>query len=318
MIGSMQGEIELQRLAATQHGLVGRWQVTQLGVPRHVIRRLVGAGAWDLPTTRVMRLIGSAESMEQKAMTVVLDAGRQAYLSHSSAAAWWEIPGFRLDPWHVTVHRLRTRRDETIARVHYITRISEGHTTTLHGIPILSPAFVLLQLAGLLHPDRTARALDTALAKGLVHLPGLRALHSALARRGRDGIVVMRELLEARPDDYVPAESNNERRLEHILHQAGERPLRRQVTLGDDEPIGRADFGDEELPELAVEVLSERYHSALLDRQADEKRFARYRSAGFELVVVWDWEIWYEPQAVVARIREARARLRMRRGAAAF
>ncbi|MGH9166310.1 MAG: endonuclease domain-containing protein [Acidimicrobiia bacterium] len=175
----------------------------------------------------------------------------------------------------------------------------------LDGVPIASPALVLFQLAGQVHPLRVARACDNAWAMGLVSGRGLHALLDQLAEHGRNGITVMREILAERPPGYVPPASGLERRFARILEEAGEEPMRRQVDVGGEAWVGRVDFADPSLP-LLVEINSERYHSALLDRQADQARYEALRAAGFTVLVFWDTEVWHEPHRVVLEVRRAR------------
>ena len=54
---------------------------------------------------------------------------------------------------------------------------------------------------------------------------------------------------------------------------------------------------------LVVEVQSEAYHSALVDKQQDEQRLAALRAAGFEVVEVTDEQVWHHPDEVVAAVR---------------
>ena len=87
--------------------------------------------------------------------------------------------------------------------------------------------------------------------------------------------------------------------------------LRRQVDSGESEWTGRVDFRHEVLP-LIVEVQSERYHSALVDRLADRRRLAALRAAGFVVVEVSDPQVWSRPWEVIDAVRrgllEAQAR----------
>jgi very-short-patch-repair endonuclease len=105
-----------------------------------------------------------------------------------------------------------------------------------------------------------------------------------------------------------PPASNLERRFVDILERAGEPPMRRQVDSGGDRWVGRVDFRDDRLP-LVVEVQSETFHSALIDREHDAQRLADLRDAGFEVVEVTDEQVWHRPHEVLSTVREARRRL---------
>jgi very-short-patch-repair endonuclease len=179
----------------------------------------------------------------------------------------------------------------------------------LDGVPIASPALVLFQLAGQVHPLRAERACDNAWAMGLVSGGGLHALLDELAEHGRNGISVMRAILSERPPHYQPPASGLERRFASILQEAGEEPMRRQVDVGGESWVGRVDFADSSLP-LVVEINSERYHSSLTDQRADQARHEALHGAGFTVLWFWDTEIWHEPHRVVLEVRRARVALR--------
>ena len=159
--------------------------------------------------------------------------------------------------------------------------------TRLDGIPVVRPEVVVLQLCGSVHRQRAASVLDNLWRRRLTSGPSLRRTLSDLAGSGRNGVVVLRELLDERGDDYVPPASGLEGRFETVLRRAGELPMRRQVDTGDDRWIGRVDFRDPASP-LIVEVQSETYHSALVDKQHDQRRLVDLRRAGFEVVEVTD------------------------------
>lgn len=84
--------------------------------------------------------------------------------------------------------------------------------------------------------------------------------------------------------------------MERLANEVGVK-LNRQVDVGAEEWIGRVDFTLDDSIDV-VEVLSERYHSAHLDREADEERFARLRQSGRRLLTVWDTDVWGRPEFV--------------------
>ena len=145
-------------------------------------------------------------------------------------------------------------------------------------------------------PEPSIRAVSSepSITSGpcLVSYASLHECLEVLAERGRNGTRVFRELLAVRPRDYVPPESNLERRVKKVGEDVGIR-LRPQVTVGGTEHIGRADCQFEDLPEGLIEVMSERYHSAPLDQQSDETRFRRYEGAGFFALAVWEHDVWH-------------------------
>jgi very-short-patch-repair endonuclease len=115
----------------------------------------------------------------------------------------------------------------------------------------------------------------------------------------------LESLLDARGDDYRPPDTGLEARFMQIMRERGVGDFRRQVAIGgDDQWIGRVDFRHAVLP-VIVEVQSRRHHAALSYRRDDASRVAALSSAGFEVVEVWDDEVWFAPEAATARIRAA-------------
>jgi very-short-patch-repair endonuclease len=77
--------------------------------------------------------------------------------------------------------------------------------------------------------------------------------------------------------------------------------LRRQVDVGATDWIGRVDFEIVGSTDI-IEVLSERFHSAFLDREADTTRFRRLEASGRRVLTLWDGDVWGNAEAVRQRI----------------
>lgn len=295
---------KIRFIAARQHGLISRPQIRELGIARASLQRLVRAGYLAYLTPRVLKIGGSAQSKWQSVMAGVLDVGPSAVASHLTAAAMWGVPNIRPEPVHVSVVRY-VRRGQAPVKVHHLTVIPDDQRTYLHDIPVTAPAFTALLVCGAYGKRRGAQVLDHLLASRDLTVAEATALTIDLAKQGRNGLVALRELLEDRNDESPPAQSNNERRLAYLARQAGITTLRRQVDVVAPTWIGRVDFEDEELP-FVVEVQSERYHTSWVHRQADAERISKLEQAGYTVVVVWDYELWYEPDAVIDRLLSRR------------
>lgn len=289
-------------------GLVARRQLVAGNVGDSAIRRRIDSGMLEELTPRVLRLCGVPPSDPQRLLAALLHTGTTALLSHTTSAGWWGIAGFRLDPIHVAIERNHHWEEGSPAVVHHSTIIPEEERRVFNGIPVCSPALTIFQLAGAISGDRVARALDSAWSLRLLDGLTMAGLLETLARPGRNGIKLMRTLLEERGDDWIPPASNIEHRFDDIMRRAGIFTFRRQVKLGDETFTGRVDFLDSELP-LVVEVQSERYHTALTDKARDTKRRAALEAQGFVVIEVWDFEIFHAPWLVIERVQEARRRL---------
>jgi very-short-patch-repair endonuclease len=234
-------------------------------------------------------------------MAAVLDAGARAAASYRAAAALWQVPGFDLAALDVSRPHDDERHQPCLGRLHRTRLLPARHVTVVDGIPVTTPGRTLFDLAGMLPPARTERAVDNALAKS----PGLlRTLHRMLpelAERGRNGITVMRALLDARPVGWIGPASGLEARAIRVLDEAGIR-TRRQVDLGGDDWIGRVDLlvvGTN----VVVEVDSARFHTSVLDRERDARRDAELVDAGYYVVRLTEEEVWHAPYIAVDRLR---------------
>jgi hypothetical protein len=109
------------------------------------------------------------------------------------------------------------------------------------------------------------------------------------------GCGVLRELLAARPLDFLPPESNTEARVNEILVGAGRAPLERQIDIGDEDWIGRIDLVDRRC-DAVLEVQSELYHGSLLDQERDAEGKRRLEAAGCTFGEVIDFDVWHRPR----------------------
>lgn len=314
-LGMMVAMDALFDLSERQHGFVLRGDAALLGLSPAAVRHLVRRGEWIPEGRRLLRRAGAPWTKASPLMRAALDAGPGSVVSHSTAAAWWGLPGFDLLDIHVTRPRGMTCAPAAFAQhLHQVLDLSCDQVTVLDGIPIVRPERLAFELCGSVHPLRAARAIETGWSKGLFSGDSLRRVHAELAERGRKGTVVMREFLEARPPGWVPPASGLEGRVRDILVEAGLGQFRRQVDVGADHWVGRVDFLHDFLP-LIVEVQSERYHEALLDKQHDAVRKANLEAAGFIVVEIWDSAVWYRRHEVVDAVRSglrlARANLHL-------
>jgi very-short-patch-repair endonuclease len=302
-------------LMASQHGAAGSRQLRQLGISERAERLCVASGMWRRETDAVVVAAASPSTAHRAAMVAVLDVGEVAVASHELAAWVWRLPGFRSGAVDVTTLRGTTRRRRAPVRLHEPRLLLPHHVTIVDGVPVTSLARTLFDLAGVpLHPKRMARLLDNVITQSPAMAGVLAETLRELARRGRPGISLMRELLAERPPGVAVPATNLERRFEEILASAGLPAPRRQVDVGGQAWIGRVDFRDVEFP-ILYEVDSRRHHTGLLDAQADRVRDEAMLAAGWwEVVRICEDDIWHRPWVVVAQVRAARQRAKLRSG----
>lgn len=295
-------------MADAQHGLVRQDQAHAVGYDRWALQRLVESGRFERLTCRVLRQAGSARTTQQLHLAAVFDAEGGAVLADLSAAAAWEIPGFRVrEPVEVTRVGERTGLRPRLATIRPVRFVTPDHTTMLAGVPTLTLPVTLYRLAARLAFPRFERAADTVCGRCPMVLEALHLLLPQLQARGRNGITAMREFLAPRPVGYQGPHTGVEARVNQVLRDAGEEPLENQVDLGGHSWVGRVDLVDRSVP-FVLEVNSRTYHSSMSDRRDDERRYAALRAAGFQVVVVDDDVVWHRPAELVALVRHHRNR----------
>jgi hypothetical protein len=293
-------------------GALARHAANSVGLKGHRLERVVRAGEWSAPTSRVLVLEGVPRTFELDAWIGLLDNGPDAALSHDTALALWNVPGFELRPIHITRGRGGTRPAIEGVDVHRSRLWPPHHRLVLNAsLPIVSPTRALFDVAndGQAHDYAIERAINTAWARGLTSGELLAKMADEWCERGRRGAAFLRSYLESRPIDWKPPESNLERRFVHLITEAGMPAPVRQLNVGDyGSWIGRIDFKDPFLP-LIAEVDSDLFHTAPLDTESDAERDARLTAAGFRVEHFKEHEIWYKRNVVLDRWRTARNEL---------
>ncbi|MEY2423128.1 MAG: hypothetical protein QOI95_3195 [Acidimicrobiaceae bacterium] len=242
------------------------------------------------------------------ASAAVLSAGPGAVLSHESATAHWGVPGFRLLPARVSHVNGHAMRRGQLGHVHPLVVVPERWVTTFKGIRVVLPELAAYQMCGELSPQRAGRTFDQFLSRRLLSVGSSTACLNDLARRGRDGTVLYRDVLKARGDYYIAPATGLESRVKELGEEVGLN-LRRQVNLGNDDRFdGRVDFYEDNV-KAVFEVQSELYHWALSNREADAIRRQQLEDDGFTVHEIWEEDVWTRP-GKVTRMMKAAVRLR--------
>jgi len=272
------------RLAERQHGVFLRAQAQAVGLTPAAVQHRLDVGRWELVRSGVYRIPGSPRTWEQRLLAVVLGAGAGAVASHRTAAALWGLAGFRRDDaFDITTPRGRRPRHPS-GRLHRSLHLPQAHVGTVSGIPVTRPPRTLVDLAGVLPPGRTERAVDNALAMGLLTTRELRAVTADLKRPGRPGIALMSRLLDDRGGGYIAPASELEARYLALTRSAGLPEPVRQHDIGDGrDRMGRTDYAYPDV-RLLVELDSRCHHLSKLDFEADRARDNRRVAAGWRPV----------------------------------
>jgi very-short-patch-repair endonuclease len=184
-------EAAIAALATRQHGVVSHAQLTTLGLGAGAIKQRIGLGRLN-PLHRGVFAVGHRSlKREGRWMAAVLAAGRDAVLSHRSAAALWGIRDSRRSVVEVTAPR--KRRARAGLQTHRALLAADEVTVNL-GIPVTTPARTLFDLAAVVTPDQLEAAFNEAEYRRLTSPVSVAAL---LARYpGRRGTCALRRVLD--------------------------------------------------------------------------------------------------------------------------
>lgn len=161
------------RLAKSQHDVIARSQLLDLGFSPKAIKHRVSSGRLH-PIHRGIYAVGRPSlTPHGRWMAAVLACGDGAVLSHSSAAALWRI-GFESRSVVELSLPSPSRRRRLGLRIHRRPSLQQRDTTIEHGIPVTTPIQTLIDLSLRLDRRGVERMINEADKYDLVHPPELR------------------------------------------------------------------------------------------------------------------------------------------------
>lgn len=192
------GDVDLPALdeyAVEHHGLVTRQAAERRGMSRAAWYRALAAGLLDPLHPGVARLVGSAETREQRIAAAVMAAGPGAVASHRSAAHLWGIP--RPEDDEIDVMLTERRREASLdGVVVHRPRDRRDLTPVLRQNIRTSNLLRLLCDLGAVDPRSVSAAVGHVVTQGLASPVALRAAVDVHARRGRHGVPAFRDALD--------------------------------------------------------------------------------------------------------------------------
>jgi very-short-patch-repair endonuclease len=298
---------DVWRLARSQHWVVTRAQLMELGLGSEAIRHRLRIGRLH----RVMRgvyAVGRPEvDSRGRWMAAVLACGPQALLSHHSAAALLRIRDERPGPIDVVVPDHVVRRHSGI-RVHRRAGLLSPSdrparwpaSGSVDRIPVTGPVPTLVDLAMGLPSAELEAAVNEANQRNLVDPESLReALDSIPAR---PGVARLRRLLDR--DTFVLTTTRLEQLFLPLARAAGLPLPQTQVWLNNH----RVDFYWPDLS-LVVEADSFRYHRTPAKQAADNRRDQAHIATGLMPLRFSHWQVRHEPAHVRRMLTIAARRL---------
>ncbi len=261
---------EIWALAASQHWVVTRTQLLDLGLTRSAIDQRIRSGRLH-PLWRGAYAVGRPHvDAHGRWMAAVLACGPGAALSHRSAAALWGIRPIEAGPIEITMP-LERRSELPGIRVHRRRVLDSAHLTSFVRIPVTVPAVTLVDIARSLTLRELEAAANEADKLDRIDPEALRLALDDL--RGWPGVPRLRGLLDRLT--FTLTDSDLERLFLPVVRRCGLPLPRTQVRVNG----FRVDFHWPELG-LVVETDGLRYHRTPAQQRADRRRDQAHLMAG--------------------------------------
>jgi very-short-patch-repair endonuclease len=302
MRGEHASDLAIPALAAHQHGVISRAQLRTAGLHDRAIDRRIAAGRLHPVYRGVFALGHTALTSEGRWMAAVLASGDHAVLSHTSAAALWELRPLGSGSIHVTVPGDPGRGRRAGIRLHRSALLGASERTVHRGIPVTTPVRTVIDLASMVRGRPLEHALDVAEQRRLVDFAELERRLAELP--GRPGSPALRALLDSYTVAAFETRSAMEERFLALCDEHG-LPRPRVNTRIEGEEV---DFVWREA-RLIVEVDGYRYHRMPSAFEDDRERDVMLSVAGWH-VMRFTWkQLTGRPAWVAASIRHRLASL---------
>ncbi len=289
--GLARRERELAALANRQHGIVTRRQLLRAGLGVRTIKRRVEAGRLHHLHRGVYVLGHGGLNKHGHWLGAVLACGREALLSHRSAAA---LLGLTRAPRGVVEVTSASGRRRPGIVVHQ-GGIDESDRTLVDAIPVTSVARTLLDLAEVVDGQTLRRAFEEA---DRLHLLEMSELEELCARsHGRRGLRALRPLIEAAREPITTDSPLEDRFAVFCEKHCLPPPATNVAVLGHEVdalwPTRR----------LMVEMDSYAYHRHRAAFERDRARDAEFAAAGYRVIRLTHRRLEEEPDAVADQLR---------------
>lgn len=307
-------ERQLSRLARRQHGLVTAAQARAAGMSADSMSWRVRIGLWVRVVPGVFALAGTADTWRRRTMAAVLAAGPGAVASHTTAAALYRLSGCGFKRVEITVAKGRSHRSR-LAVVHETTYLPRGDATTIDAIPVTRPARTLVDLAGCVPRGALEEAVDDGLVRRLTTLDRLGRRAETLGAPGRNGTVVLREVLSCWSQGEMPesvAEMRFVRRL--VANGLPEPVLQHEVYDAAGRFVARLDLAYPE-PRVGLEMNGFRWHATPLGYARDQERLRRLASLGWLVLPATPLDLAADGRELAAQVVAASHQSRSERSA---
>lgn len=278
--------MSLHEMFRAQHGVVGRRQAIDAGMSRSQISRLLQKEAWLSVHPGVYHHGAVAPSWESQLMAALLSTGGIA--SHRCAAALWYLDGFHEPPVELTIPETSWRGLADL-RIHRTTQWEHRDPVLKRGMPVTGINRTILDCAGVIGYERTERLAESAIRKELTTWTELIETLRTHSRRGRNGCLTLRTLLDHRLGDQTVPLSEFSRLVTNLLVNAGLPKPQLEYRIVDDNGahVLQTDLAWPRLKK-AWELDGLQWHFGRSDVERDRRKRNRAKSLGWNIQeILW-------------------------------
>lgn len=293
-------------VATGQLGLLSRRQANGVGMTNAQLRSRVSSGSLVQVGTDTFRLPGAPTGVHAELMALMIDIGGDVFASGPTAAALHGFDGYRLrPPFDVTIRRGRDVK-RVGHRIHTTACLDRIDRAVVDGIPVLSGARTLIDLARTESRERLTVAFDSGLRDGRFNESLVHRRIVALRSRGRFGIPRLLEAIEG-AEVVRGGHSWLEREFLRLVASSGlPVPNTQQVLSRAGDRLVRVDFHFVGTP-VVVEVLGYRWHRTKEQLRRDTERTNALLADGFRPYQFSYEHVAERPSEVVTTLRTALA-----------
>lgn len=303
--------IGLDEIARRQHGVITK---QQSGLSGSAWQRALASKNLIRLYPGVARLVGTADTSEQRIIAPVLAARDGALASHRSAAHLHGMPTTKPPSLDLIIPR-RKSSDNTQSRGRtalgsdddvIVHRPSDLVRTTPHRINGIACTNVLRTLVdlGAVEPESVNGAVGHVLTNGLATLDAIESVVIAHSQHGRAGVVALRHALDDWSLDSKPADSVLEPVMRRLIGNHGLPPVEFHAHVGGRE----VDFLVSGTP-IVIECDGWQYHGRDRDQfELDRLNDAEFNAHGWIVLRFTYRRITQRPADVADQIRRAISR----------
>lgn len=271
-------------------GVLSRKDLYECGLSPQAVRRWIVGGKLVEIFPGAFVLPGGPLTWKQKLMCGLTWGGPSARVSHRSAASLLRLEGF--PEGRIELTSTSKKKPPDGIDVHVVKRLWPYDTTTSGPFRTSTPARTILDLGAVSDIDTVEYALEDLLRRKVSTLPALRWELRMQGGRGVRGGGILSDLLNMRPEGYVPTGSRLEIKIDRELRALVLPPYERQHVLATRIGEARPDFAFPDFT-FAIEGYSYTHHGGRRAWERDGQRHKALTDLGWDVLYV-TWEDIHE------------------------